>query len=196
MSEKVDFVACACGDEYQVNSYGAGFMAANNGVCENCDAAQPAEAEGDRIANGFVILDGMAFSKGEILTQRVELCSALEALSAVTAERDRLAAEAKLLRGHAAPVRVLVAELDQLRAEGEALRAFANEIVSGAFEGGSFDGGDIQDIGVKHGLLRVEQRDEACDEFCACSEHGFPSECYRKTALLSAAMAAKEAGNE
>jgi hypothetical protein len=28
---------CACGDEYAANSYGAGFMAANNGVCENCD---------------------------------------------------------------------------------------------------------------------------------------------------------------
>ncbi len=30
---------CACGDGYPANSYGAGFMAANNGVCENCDAA-------------------------------------------------------------------------------------------------------------------------------------------------------------
>lgn len=30
---------CACGDQYPANSYGAGFMAANNGVCENCDAA-------------------------------------------------------------------------------------------------------------------------------------------------------------
>ena len=33
------FVACACGDEYRIDSYGAGFMAANDGVCENCDAA-------------------------------------------------------------------------------------------------------------------------------------------------------------
>lgn len=54
--------------------------------------AQPAEAEGYRIASGFVILDGMAFSKDEILAQRVDLCNALESLSAVTAERDRLAA--------------------------------------------------------------------------------------------------------
>lgn len=30
---------CACGDGYPVNSYGAGFMDANNGVCANCDAA-------------------------------------------------------------------------------------------------------------------------------------------------------------
>lgn len=32
-------VSCGCGDMYRDDSYGAGFMAANNGVCENCDAA-------------------------------------------------------------------------------------------------------------------------------------------------------------
>lgn len=30
---------CACGDGHAVNSYGAGFMDANEGVCANCDAA-------------------------------------------------------------------------------------------------------------------------------------------------------------
>ena len=75
-------------------------------------------------------------------------------------------------------------DYDALLAERDALQAFANEIVSGAFEGGSFDGGDIQDIGVKHGLLRIEQRDDECGEACACREYGFPSECYRKTELL------------
>ncbi|MBD1602354.1 hypothetical protein [Pseudomonas typographi] len=34
-----EMVWCACGDGYPVNSYGAGFMDANNGVCANCDAA-------------------------------------------------------------------------------------------------------------------------------------------------------------
>jgi len=76
------------------------------------------------------------------------------------------------------------ADYDALLAERDALQAFANEIVSGAFEGGSFDGGDIQDIGVKHGLLRIEQRDDECGDACACREYGFPSECYRKTELL------------
>mgnify|MGYP000909562467 CR=1 FL=1 len=79
---------------------------------------------------------------------------------------------------------VLASDYDALLAERDALQAFANEIVSGAFEGGSFDGGDIQDIGVKHGLLRIEQRDDECGEACACREYGFPSECYRKTELL------------
>lgn len=34
-----EIIWCACGDGYPVNSYGAGFMAANGDVCENCDAA-------------------------------------------------------------------------------------------------------------------------------------------------------------
>ncbi|WP_417861893.1 hypothetical protein [Vreelandella venusta] len=31
------FVHCKCGDSYPANSYGAGFIEANGGVCENCD---------------------------------------------------------------------------------------------------------------------------------------------------------------
>lgn len=34
-----EIIWCACGDGYPVNSYGAGFMDANGGVCANCDAA-------------------------------------------------------------------------------------------------------------------------------------------------------------
>lgn len=30
---------CSCGDGHAANSYGAGFMDANDGVCANCDAA-------------------------------------------------------------------------------------------------------------------------------------------------------------
>lgn len=32
-----EVIWCACGDGYAVNSYGAGFMEANNGVCANCE---------------------------------------------------------------------------------------------------------------------------------------------------------------
>lgn len=130
------------------------------------------------------------------------------ALSAVTAERDKLKGEVARLESawHVKTMNrkdqviaqqeqendKIKAENAQLRAECERLRAFSNEIVSGAFEGGSFDGGDIQDMGVRHGLLRIEQREDECGEVCACREYGFPSECYRKTELLRAAMAAKE----
>ena len=34
-----EVVWCSCGDGYAANSYGAGFMDANDGVCANCDAA-------------------------------------------------------------------------------------------------------------------------------------------------------------
>ncbi|WMN19236.1 hypothetical protein QL104_07460 [Pseudomonas piscis] len=64
------------------------------------------------------------------------------------------------------------------------LRAFAAELVTASYEGGSFDGCDIQDIAVRHGLLRIERRDKECGEACACREYGFPIDCYRKTALL------------
>ena len=58
-------------------------------------------------------------------------------------------------------------------------------MINASFEGGSFDGGDIQDIAVKHGLLRIESRDEECGEVCACREYGLPAECYRKTDLIA-----------
>ncbi|WP_025856080.1 hypothetical protein [Pseudomonas sp. CHM02] len=34
-----EVIWCACGDGHSANSYGAGFMDANNGACANCDAA-------------------------------------------------------------------------------------------------------------------------------------------------------------
>ena len=71
-------------------------------------------------------------------------------------------------------------------AERGQLKAFAVEMINASFEGGSFDGGDIQDIAVKHGLLRIEQREDECGEGCACREYGFPAECYRKTPILGA----------
>ena len=66
-----------------------------------------------------------------------------------------------------------------------ALKAFANDMINASFEGGNFEGGDIQDIAAKHGLLRIESRDEECGEVCACREYGFPAECYRKTDLIA-----------
>lgn len=43
-----EMIWCACGDGYPVNSHGAGFMDANNGVCANCDSVnQGAEPDLD-----------------------------------------------------------------------------------------------------------------------------------------------------
>lgn len=79
------------------------------------------------------------------------------------------------------------------------LRAFANELISASYEGGSFDGCDIQDIAVRQGLLRIERRDKECGKACSCREYGFPVDCYRKTALLDSAnsdAATQSAENE
>ena len=44
---KQEPVACACGDVYPADSFGAGFIAAT-GHCQNCDAAAPVDAKAIR----------------------------------------------------------------------------------------------------------------------------------------------------
>jgi hypothetical protein len=78
----------------------------------------------------------------------------------------------------------LKAKLTAAELELVPLKAFACEMVEAAGQGGSFDGWEIQDIAVKHSLLRVEPREDECGEVCACREYGFPTECYRKTDLI------------
>ncbi|MFK3971055.1 DUF3850 domain-containing protein [Pseudomonas sp. NPDC087358] len=72
--------------------------------------------------------------------------------------------------------------------EPPGLREFAKEIITAAYDGVSYDGGDIQDIAVKHGLLRSERHTAPCGEHCACSEYGFPTVCLRRTELLNPAQ--------
>jgi hypothetical protein len=42
---EAELVWCGCGDGYPSTSYGAGYMAANGGACENCHAAPSKEAQ-------------------------------------------------------------------------------------------------------------------------------------------------------
>ncbi len=63
--------------------------------------------------------------------------------------------------------------------QNEPWRAFAVELMRGALAGGSYDGGDIQDIALRHGIMTVEERNSACGENCACAEFGFPAQCHR-----------------
>ncbi len=86
---------------------------------------------------------------------------------------------------HSCAIR-LKKRLEQLETERDQLKAFAVEMINASFEGGSFDGGDIQDIAMKHGLLMIERREDQCGEVCPCREYGFPAECYRKTPILGA----------
>lgn len=64
-------------------------------------------------------------------------------------------------------------------------QSFAEEVISAALEGGNFDGADIQELAVKHNLLKLEKMNERCGDNCACAEiDDFPLDCYRKTELL------------
>ncbi|POO64236.1 hypothetical protein [Pseudomonas aeruginosa] len=80
------------------------------------------------------------------------------------------------------------------------MAAFALEIISGALEGGSFDGADIQESAERHGLIAKQVMNEPCrgpEEYCACAwSTSFPTECYRITAELRALLNQdKENGN-
>lgn len=74
--------------------------------------------------------------------------------------------------------------------ELEALRAFAQGVME-VWPIGDLDGGTLQDLAVKHGLLKPEIRYTPCGEGCTCAEYATTKEfeagveCYRKTPLLT-----------
>lgn len=91
-------------------------------------------------------------------------------------------------------------EIQELRENAAKLAAFAQEIISGALEGGSFDGADIQESAERHGLIAKQMMREPCrgpEEYCACAwSTSFPAECYRVTPKLRALLNEdKENGN-
>ncbi len=80
------------------------------------------------------------------------------------------------------------------------LLAFANDILDSWPDGGSLDGGDIQEYAVKHGLLRPTVVHEPCnsddpDQSCRCAEYCMPDEfsegvmCYRRADALKGGAA-------
>ncbi len=67
----------------------------------------------------------------------------------------------------------------------ENLKNFANEILSHTFEGCDLDGGEVQEIAVKHGLLMPITVNSKCGENCRCAEFSeFPLTCYKKSLEL------------
>ncbi len=91
-------------------------------------------------------------------------------------------------------------EIQELRENAAKLAAFAQEIISGALEGGSFDGADIQESAERHGLIAKHVMNEPCrgpEEYCACAwSTSFPTECYRITAELRALLSEQEGGTQ
>jgi hypothetical protein len=101
------------------------------------------------------------------------------------------------LRALARTLGVCALEAKKLEAERDLLRAFAQAVMVEWPETYDLDGGDLQDIAVKHGLLKTLEVTEPCGEHCFCAEyHGdFDAPggvtCYRRTPLLTGNPAAE-----
>lgn len=125
---------------------------------------------------------------GKVMVDRVDHYASLAREAKLSAdylqEQCRSANYLAIANDRAKRISGLLNQLDGM----DSLRAFANAMVEAAFEGGSLDGGDIQDIAVNHGVLRIEVRAESCGEACNCHDFGFPVECYRKTELLKVSV--------
>jgi hypothetical protein len=88
-----------------------------------------------------------------------------------------------------------IAELEQqltaANARVEALTNFANAVLFG-LDGcpTDIDGYQLQELALKHGLLREQTMDKPCGEYCECANicgsGEFPMECYRATDFLAA----------
>jgi hypothetical protein len=59
------------------------------------------------------------------------------------------------------------------------LRGFCIAVLRVAQEGHDLDGSEIQELGVKFGLLSEVEQKEPCGDSCSCAEYGdFPTTCY------------------
>jgi hypothetical protein len=80
--------------------------------------------------------------------------------------------------------------MDWAAKEIDALRAFAQAVME-AWPMGDIDGDILQEIAVKHGILKPETRHEPCGETCSCSKYVSQVDwedgvvCYRITPLLT-----------
>lgn len=63
---------------------------------------------------------------------------------------------AKMVSNLATQLDVQLARSNALAAENAALKAFVDALLSIAWQGGSADGAEIQELAMKHGLLRQE----------------------------------------
>ncbi|HGM5802214.1 TPA: hypothetical protein ACKP5W_004915 [Pseudomonas aeruginosa] len=132
-----------------------------------------------------------------VMGYEVVLASDYDALAAKLAMAEDAAAKGDAARQQCGGMEM---EIQELRENAAKLAAFAQEIISGALEGGSFDGADIQESAERHGLITKQVMNEPCrgpEEYCACAwSTSFPAECYRVTAELRALLSEQEGGKQ
>lgn len=171
----------------------------SDGVCIECGEQVP-PAFGEIGADGWRKLGQPAMVGGVIFSPKLSSRLVVEAAQRhheysqqPEVEAERLERLRDLLNSvHAAPL-----QPDPVHHQlVHNISAFALELIRGAGDGGSFDGGCIQDLAVKHGLMTIEECEEPCsDEGCACAQYGFPIQCYRiKLEVLAIEQIAKAQG--
>lgn len=79
----------------------------------------------------------------------------------------------------------LIAVLGRQALNEAALIAFAKDMLQPALHGVDLNGGDVQEAGLKHGLLRDVTAYWPCGDACQCADVAeFPTTCYRFTEVL------------
>lgn len=72
-----------------------------------------------------------------------------------------------------------------MSSDTDKLRAFAREILHEWYDTTDLDGGTLQEMAERHGLLEPHTVTESCGDHCGCAEMGdFPTQCYRMTKTL------------
>ncbi|WP_235870265.1 hypothetical protein [Pseudomonas aeruginosa] len=141
-------------------------------------------------------------SQQRVAIKAMEELAALHARVVVVPERDARRMDTEYPEGWNDCLDELARLNGKTVSEGllRGMGAFAQEIISGALEGGKFDGADLQESAERHGLIAKQVMNEPCrgpEEYCACAwSTSFPTECYRITAELRALLNQdKENGN-
>ncbi|NNB83260.1 hypothetical protein HBO42_29310 [Pseudomonas aeruginosa] len=141
-------------------------------------------------------------SQQRVAINAMEELAALRARVVVVPERDARRMDTEYPEGWNDCLDELARLNGKTVSEGllRGMGAFAQEIISGALEGGKFDGADLQESAERHGLIAKQVMNEPCrgpEEYCACAwSTSFPTECYRITAELRALLNQdKENGN-
>ena len=66
---------------------------------------------------------------------------------------------------------------------------FCDEALKVSFDGCDLDGGSVQEMAEKYGLVERVTMTERCGDTCICSEmDDFPLDCYRYTDAFKAAV--------
>ena len=101
----------------------------------------------------------------------------LENLRWIQKRRDETEGSSRLVSVNIDRLLATIANRDKTIA---ALAPFAWRILERVWEGGDFDGGDLQELAVSTGILIETEMTEACSSTCACAEvDDFPQTCYR-----------------